>query len=120
MDTYAKTVLTVIAACLLLQVAQGFGLAGAPGPEQVSSSSAESADRFMMMPVPMVRLVFRFDKMTGETWTMPLQPQKEKEWTLVDEASPEPTVDEDPPEPMAGEEEEGAPLQPDEAGGVKE
>ena len=31
MDAYAKTVLTVIAACLLLQVAQGFGLAGTPG-----------------------------------------------------------------------------------------
>jgi hypothetical protein len=77
----------------------------------VSSGSAESADRYMMMPIPMVRLVFRFDKMTGETWTMPLQPQKEKFWTLVDEG---------PPEPMAGEEDEEAPSQPDEAGEAEE
>ena len=111
MDAYAKTVLTVIAACLLLQVAQGFGLAGAPGPERVSSSSAESADRFMMMPIPMVRLVFRFDKMTGETWTMPLQPQQEKLWTPVDEGRPE---------PMRGEEEQDASPPPDEAGEAEE
>ena len=111
MDAYAKTVLTVIAACLLLQVAQGFGLAGPPGPEQVSSSSAESADRYTMMPIPMVRLVFRFDKATGRTWTMPLQPQKEKFWTLIDEA---------PPESMVREEDEDAPLQSDEAGEAEE
>ncbi len=39
MDTYVKTVLTVIAACLLLQVAQGFGLAGTPGPGPTESSN---------------------------------------------------------------------------------
>jgi hypothetical protein len=65
----------------------------------------------MMMPIPMVRLVFRFDKVTGETWTMPLQPQKEKFWTLVDEASPE---------PMVVEEEQDAPPPPDEAGEAEE
>jgi hypothetical protein len=111
MDAYAKTVLTVIAACLLLQVAQGFGLAGAPEAGHVSSVSAESADRYTMMPIPMVRLVFRFDKMTGQTWTMPLQPQQGKFWTLVDEA---------PSEPMVGEENKGTLPQSEEADEAEE
>ncbi len=105
MDAYVKTVLTVIAACLLLQVAQGFGLAGTPG--QVSSSSSETADRYTLQPIPMARLVFRFDRVTGQTGTMPLQPQKEKLWTPIDEA---------PPEAVAPEEGEGAPSGPEEAG----
>lgn len=109
MDAYVKTVLTVIAACLLLQVAQGFGVAGTPG--QVSSSSSEAADQYTLQPIPMARLVFRFDRATGRTWTMPLQPQKEKLWTLIDEA---------PPEAMAPEEGEGAPSRPEEAGGAEE
>jgi hypothetical protein len=111
MDAYVKTVLTVIAACLLLQVAQGFGLAGTPGPGQVSSSGAETASPYQMVPIPMARLVFRFDRATGRTWTMPLPPEKEKFWTPVDEASPE---------PMVREEEEGAPSLPDEPGEAEE
>jgi len=107
MDAYVKTVLTVIAACLLLQVAQGFGIAGTPG--QVSSSSSENADHYTLQPIPMVRLLFRFDRATGRTWTMPLQPQKEKFWTPIDEAPPEATV---------SEEGEGAPSGPEEAGGA--
>lgn len=105
MDAYVKTVLTVIAACLLLQVAQGFGLAGTPG--QVSSSSSETVDRYTLQPIPMARLLFRFDRVTGQTWTMPLQPQKEMLWTPIDEAPPGATV---------SEEGEGAPSRPEEAG----
>jgi len=104
MDAYVKTVLTVIAACLLLQVAQGFGLAGTPG--QVSSTSSETADRYALQPNPMVRLLFRFDRATGRTWTMPLQPQKEKLWTLIGEA---------PAGAMVPEEGGGAPSRPEEA-----
>jgi len=109
MDAYVKTVLTVIAACLLLQVAQGFGLAGTPG--QVSSSSSEDASRYTLQPIPMARLIFRFDRVTGRTWTMSLQPQKEKLWTPIDEASPE---------AMAPEEGEGAPSRSEETGGAGE
>ena len=108
MDAYVKTVLTVIAACLLLQVAQGFGLAGTPG--QVSSSSSETADRYTLQPIPMARLLFRFDRVTGRTWTMPLQTPEERFWTAVDES---------PPEPLVREEGEGAPSRPDEAGGAE-
>ena len=109
MDAYVKTVLTVIAACLLLQVAQGFGLAGTPG--QVSSNGSEAADRYTLQPIPMARTILRFDRMTGRTWTMPLQPQKKKSWTLIDEA---------PPEAMAPEEGDGAPSRPEEAGAAEE
>jgi hypothetical protein len=109
MDAYAKTVLTVIAACLLLQVAQGFGLAAAPAP--VSSSSSETANQYVLQPVPMIRLLFRFDRATGQTWTMPLQPQKERIWTLIGEA---------PPEAMAPEEGDGTSLRPEAAGEAEE
>jgi hypothetical protein len=96
MDAYVKTVLTVIAACLLLQVAQGFGLAGSPGSGQTESSSAE---RFMVQAVPMARILLRFDRTTGETWTMSLQRNQPRVWTPVEQA---------PPEMMAPEAGEGA------------
>ena len=105
MDAYVKTVLTVIAACLLLQVAQGFGLAGTPGPGQAESSSAE---RYALQAIPMARLLLRFDRVTGETWTMPLQPQKGRLWTAVDEAPSEATVREQVEDPPAPPDEAGA------------
>ena len=109
MDAYVKTVLTVIAACLLLQVAQGFGVAGTPG--QVSSNSSEAAGRYTLQAIPMARTIFRFDRATGRTWTMPLQAQKKKFWAPIDEA---------PPEAMAPEEGDGAPSRPEEAGAAEE
>jgi len=105
MDAYVKTVLTVIAACLLLQVAQGFGVTGAPGPAQTDSSSAE---RFVVQAIPMARILLRFDRVTGETWTMPLLRDKARVWTPVAQA---------PPEPMASEEGEAAPTP---AGGAED
>jgi hypothetical protein len=104
MDAYAKTILTVIAACLLLQVAQGFGLVGAAG--QVSSSSSDSAGRYMLQANPMARLIFRFDRATGRTWTIPLQFQKQKVWTLIGEA---------PAGEVAPEEGDGAPSSREES-----
>jgi hypothetical protein len=100
MDAYAKTVLTVIAACLALQVAQGFGLAGTPGPAQASASSGETPDRFQMLPIPMARQVFRFDRATGQTWTMTLQLEEKHFWTPVPETPPEPKARKKaPPQP---------------------
>jgi hypothetical protein len=88
MDAYAKILLTVIAACLMLLVAQGFGLAGTPGPGQVSAGSGETVDRFQMLPIAMARQMFRFDRLTGQTWTMPLQLEADRFWTPVDESPP--------------------------------
>jgi hypothetical protein len=105
MDAYVKTVLTVIAACLLLQVAQGFGLAGTPG--QTESSSPETANRYVVQAIPMARVLLRLDLVTGQTWTMPLQQEKGKLWIPVDEP---------PPELMLPDEDEGVPSRPGEAG----
>ena len=88
MDAYAKILLTVIAACLMLLVAQGFGLAGTPGPGQVSESSGETLDRFQVLPIAMARQMFRFDRLTGQTWTMPLQLEGDRFWTPVEESPP--------------------------------
>ena len=88
MDAYAKILLTVIAACLMLLVAQGFGLAGTPGPGQVSESNGETVDRFQMLPLAMARQVFRFDRLTGQTWTMPLQVDQDRFWTPIEESPP--------------------------------
>jgi hypothetical protein len=107
MDAYVKTVLTVIAACLLLQVAQGFGLAGTPGPGPTESNSPETANRYKVQAIPMARVLLRLDLVTGQTWTMPLQQEKEKLWTPIDEL---------PPEPMVREEGEGAAPRPGDAG----
>jgi len=104
MDAYVKTVLTVIAACLLLQVAQGFGLGATPGSGQAESSSPE---RYVVQAIPMARLLFRIDRVTGQTWTMPLQRDQPKFWTPIDESPSEATV---------REEGEGAPPPPDKAG----
>ena len=107
MDAYVKTVLTVIAACLLLQVAQGFGLAGTPGLGPEASCSPERAERYRLQPIPIARALVRLDVATGRTWTMPLQPDKEKLWTPVDEI---------PSQPTAREEGEDAAPRPDAAG----
>jgi hypothetical protein len=109
MDAYVKTVLTLIAVCLMLQVAQGFGLAATPG--EASSSEPEVAGRYALQANPMARVIFRFDRATGRTWTIPLQPQKNRSWTPIDEAPPEPMAPEESEEtrsrPGAGEEAEG-------------
>jgi hypothetical protein len=107
MDTYVKALLTVIAACLLLQVAQGFGLA-APARGQTAPSAPEPARNYMMQAIPMARLAIRFDQASGRTWTMPLpfKPGGEpKHWTLVAEAPPEAAAsqnDDPSPPPAAG------------------
>ena len=111
MDGYVKTILTVIAACLLLQVVQGFGLAGVPGPEQAGSTDAAAARRYTVQAIPMARVLFRLDQHTGRTWMMPIQPQKQKLWTLVAEASDQPTE---------GEPAEEAPPAPEASGGAEE
>ena len=61
-DWYTRLVLTVIAVCLALMVVQGFRTgagAGASGPEE---------DRYRLTPLPMARLLLRFDAETGKTW----------------------------------------------------
>ena len=74
MDAYVKTVLTVIAACLPLQVAQGFGLPGASGPGKTDSTSSE---RYVLQTTPRARLLFRRDSVTRRTYAMALKPQGE-------------------------------------------
>jgi hypothetical protein len=61
-DWYTRLVLTVIAVCLALMVVHGFRSgagAGASGPEE---------DRYRLTPLPLARLVLRFDAETGKTW----------------------------------------------------
>ena len=84
MDAYVKTVLTVIAACLLLLVAQGFGLAGTPG------ASPETAGRYLLQPIPMARLLIRMDRVTGETWTTSIKGEEADIWMPIDEFPTEP------------------------------
>ena len=108
MDAYVKTTLTVIAVCLLLQVAQGFGLGATPGSGQAESSNS---DRYVVQMIPMARVLLRVDRVTGRTWTMPLQKEMEKAWTVVDES---------PDEPMVRKGGEDAPRLPDEGGEAAE
>ena len=63
-DWYTKLVLTVVAVCLALLVYQGHrdagsGASGAPGAEE---------GRYHLTPMPMARMVLRFDSQTGRTW----------------------------------------------------
>jgi hypothetical protein len=99
-DAYTKAVLTVVAVCLLLLVAQGFGL----GPElgaKAGSGSAEIADsssagkRFEFLPIPMARAAFRMDNQTGETWWMKFPGGRA--WVPIDEGGEA----EEMPEPAA-------------------
>jgi len=107
MDVYVKAVLTVIAACLLLQVAQGFGVAGASGPQSTEAISSPNANSYVVQVIPPARMVLRFDRATGRTWTMPMQ--RGKAWEPIDEATREPLV---------LEEGEAPPPEPGEAGGA--
>jgi hypothetical protein len=59
-DWYTRLVLTVIAVCLALMVVHGFRAgAGASGPE---------GDRYRLTPVPIARMMIRFDAESGKTW----------------------------------------------------
>ncbi len=58
-DWYSKLMLTVIAVCLALLLAQQYrGDAAATGAV---------ADRFRLTPLPMIRMLLRFDSETGQT-----------------------------------------------------
>jgi hypothetical protein len=83
MDAYAKTVLTVIAACLLLLVAQGFGLSGTPG------AAPEATGRYLLQPIPMARLLIRMDRVTGQTWTTSIKGEEADLWMPIDEVPTE-------------------------------
>jgi hypothetical protein len=62
-DLYTRIVFTVIAACLVLITAQGFGLGGA-------RSASEEPNRYQLTAIPGQGLLLRVDQTTGETWTM--------------------------------------------------
>ena len=79
MDAYAKTVLTVIAACLLLLVAKGFGLTGTP------EAAPEATSRYLLQPIPMARLLIRMDRVTGRTWTASFKGEEADLWIPIDE-----------------------------------
>jgi hypothetical protein len=78
-DWYTRLVLTVVAVCLALLVAQGYREgAGAPGSED---------GRYRLNVVPMARTVLRFDSETGTTWKT-IFPEL-KIWTKVAESPAE-------------------------------
>jgi hypothetical protein len=79
MDAYVKTVLTVIAVCLLLMVAQGYGLAGTPG------ASPETGGRYLLQPIPRAGLMIRLDRVTGRTWTTSIKGEEAELWMPIDE-----------------------------------
>ena len=83
MDAYVKTVLTVIAACLLLQVAQGFRLAATPG------AGPEAAERYLLQPLPRAGLLIRMDRVTGRTWTISVKGEDADLWMPIDEVPTE-------------------------------
>jgi hypothetical protein len=111
MDAYAKIVLTVIAACLLLQVAQGFGLLGAPACGKALSSGAETGGQYSVQAMPRDRVLVRLDAATGRSWTMPMQTAQQRFWTEVAES---------PPASVAREEGQGPPARPAEIDVVEE
>ncbi len=84
-DLYTKFMLTIVAACLALLVAQGFGL-GAPAAEEPASASALASEieRYRFVPVGMAGLLLRLDRQTGETWSMPLRGET-RVWTPIGE-----------------------------------
>jgi hypothetical protein len=84
MDAYAKTVLTVIAVCLLLLVAKGFGLTGPP------ETGPEPAGRYLLQPIPMARLLIRMDRVTGRTWTTSIKGEDADLWMPIDEVPADP------------------------------
>jgi hypothetical protein len=73
-DAYTKLLLTVITACLVLLVVQGF---------RAPEDATPAAERFRVIPVPMGRVMLRVDTETGMTWQTPLPGAVE--WRLVDE-----------------------------------
>ena len=84
MDAYAKTVLTVIAVCLLLLVAKGFGLTEPP------KAGPEPAGRYLLQPIPMARLLIRMDRVTGRTWTTSIKGEDADLWMPIDEVPADP------------------------------
>lgn len=99
-DAYTKAVLTVVALCLLLLVAQGFGLGPASGAK-AGCEVADAADsttagkRFEFLPIPMARAAFRMDNQTGETWWMKFP--SGRAWTPIGEGGEAEEI----PEPAA-------------------
>ena len=60
-DWYTKLVLTIVAVCLALLVYQGHR-------ETESGASGAEEGRYHLTPMPMARMVLRFDSQTGRTW----------------------------------------------------
>jgi hypothetical protein len=74
-DLYTKAVLGVVAVCLALLVAQGFGLAWSPGDAPAHACAgapgqAGAQERYDFVPFARGRIAFRVDTQTGETWWM--------------------------------------------------
>ncbi|MGH7287040.1 MAG: hypothetical protein ACREI8_03375 [Myxococcota bacterium] len=74
-DWYTKLVLTVVAVCLALMVVQGYR-----GGAEASASGSEDG-RYSLTPLPMARMMLRFDSDTGRTWKATLPDLKV--WTPV-------------------------------------
>ncbi len=91
-DGYLKAVLTVMAACLVVLVAQGFGV-GSRVCGATAVGGAHKEGRYQIVPIPIARTLLRLDQATGKTWRSSLP--KPMAWAEVDEsAGPDSGADE--------------------------
>lgn len=94
-DPYARAILTIVAVCLILLVAQGFGLGSGAAPQQT-----EVVPRYRVVAIPFARSILRMDEQTGEAWRFNLAAGGA--WDRIEEPS---ASSPEPPSPEA----EGAP-----------
>jgi len=94
-DVYTKAVLGLIAASLVVLAARGLGL-GTPREATPAPAEQSSVEPYKFQPIPMMRVAFRIDARTGETWWMNLP--KGRTWIRVAEPG-EVAEQEELPEP---------------------
>ena len=97
-DLYTKAALGVIAASLVVLAAQGFGV-GARGAAAPAAPEPSYAEPYKFLPIPMMRLAFRMDSQTGETWWTALP--RGAVWTRIAEPGEAAPAAEPEPAPAA-------------------
>ncbi len=69
-DIYTRFMLGVVAACLALLVAQGFGIASSGASAR--GDEPAGTERYKILPLARGRVTVRLDSATGETWRLAL------------------------------------------------